>query len=255
MPTLSRRAALTLMALAAVPSAALTAAPAQAATLLRATGNVNVRSGAGTKFGSLGVLKKGEQVAAAGAKQGAWQPVTFRGRTGWVSAKYLAAVAVAAARPAAAKTVAKPAVSTVAKPAVKTVAKPAGRTVAGTSAPIARSVAMPSGVVTNGRRVAEAVHTHFPQVATMLGRRRDYDSDHNSGRAVDIMIPDYKNNAALGQAIAEYMRANASAFGITYVIWDQHIWSVQRGKEGWRRMSNRGSDNANHKNHVHVSVR
>ena len=239
MPTLSRRAALTLMALAAVPSAALTAAPAQAATLLRATGNVNVRSGAGTKFGSLGVLKKGEQVAAAGAKQGAWQPVTFRGRTGWVSAKYLAAVAVAAARPAAAKTV----------------AKPAGRTVAGTSAPIARSVAMPSGVVTNGRRVAEAVHTHFPQVATMLGRRRDYDSDHNSGRAVDIMIPDYKNNAALGQAIAEYMRANASAFGITYVIWDQHIWSVQRGKEGWRRMSNRGSDNANHKNHVHVSVR
>jgi hypothetical protein len=29
---------------------------------------------------------------------------------------------------------------------------------------------------------------------------------------------------------------------------------VQRDKEGWRYMAGRGSDSANHKNHVHVTV-
>ena len=42
--------------------------------------------------------------------------------------------------------------------------------------------------------------------------------------------------------------------GVIYVIYSQHIWSVERGGEGWRGMSDRGSTTPNHYDHVHVSV-
>jgi hypothetical protein len=38
------------------------------------------------------------------------------------------------------------------------------------------------------------------------------------------------------------------------VIYAQKIWSVKRGGEGWRGMSDRGSVTANHYDHVHVST-
>ena len=39
-----------------------------------------------------------------------------------------------------------------------------------------------------------------------------------------------------------------------YVIWNQRIWNIQRDREGWRYMADRGGDSANHMNHVHVTV-
>ena len=42
--------------------------------------------------------------------------------------------------------------------------------------------------------------------------------------------------------------------GIEYIIYSQKIWSVERGGEGWRWMSDRGSTTANHYDHVHVTV-
>lgn len=200
-------------------------ATAEAAATARATGNVNLRAGASTRSASIGVVRKGATVILAGARKGIWQPVRHHGGVAYVSSRYLTS-------------------STGSRKVTSSVPVTA-----------ASRVAMPSGVVANGTKVAREVAANFPQIATMYGRRNESGSDHNTGRAVDIMIPDYKSNAALGHAIAEHMRANASRLGITYVIWNQHIWSVQRSREGWRRMSNRGSDNANHKNHVHVSVR
>ena len=64
------------------------------------------------------------------------------------------------------------------------------------------------------------------------------------------MIP----NSSVGQAIANYVRANAKALGVSEVIWSQRIWTVQRSGEGWRSMSDRGSPTANHYDHVHVTV-
>ena len=49
-------------------------------------------------------------------------------------------------------------------------------------------------------------------------------------------------------------RANYAALGIEYIIYSQRIWSVERGGEGWRAMSDRGSATANHYDHVHVTV-
>jgi hypothetical protein len=51
------------------------------------TGNtVNIRSGPGTEYPSVGIAKKGESYPAADANS--WLPVRLDGRTGWVSGKY-----------------------------------------------------------------------------------------------------------------------------------------------------------------------
>lgn len=234
-------ASMALMAITAAPFAMTSqqaaAAPMPSKTMptartqvFYATGSVNVRTGPGTSHRSIGALKKGYRIGNAGPAKGAWQPVNYKGRTAWVAKRYLTAAPV------------KMATSTVTP-----------RRAAVTSS-VRGNVSMPSGVNGNAYNVASAVRSNFPQISSMGGGRSG-GGDHGTGRAVDIMIPNYRSNQALGSSIANYMRANASRLGITYVIWDQKIWSVQRSGEGWRYMSNRGSDNANHKNHVHVSVR
>lgn len=106
----------------------------------------------------------------------------------------------------------------------------------------------------NVQAIARDIWNRFPQIKTMYGWRRDVTPDHPAGRAVDVMIPNYKSNAALGREIAEYYRAHASEYNINYIIFNQQIWSTARDKEGWRNMANRGGDTANHKDHVHINT-
>jgi hypothetical protein len=93
-----------------------------------------------------------------------------------------------------------------------------------------------------------------------LGQREDNpQSDHPKGLAVDVMVPAWQTPAgnALGWQVARWVQANAAAFGVTYVIWDARIWSVQRNGEGWRAYAHPGGatdPTAMHLNHVHVSV-
>lgn len=75
---------------------------------------------------------------------------------------------------------------------------------------------------------------------------RGNETEHDDGLALDFMTRN-------GSPLAEYMRANATRYGVTYVIWAQRIWSVARAGEGWRPMEDRGSPTANHLDHVHVS--
>jgi hypothetical protein len=84
--------------------------------------------------------------------------------------------------------------------------------------------------------------------------------DHGKGRACDLMVsttgrrptPEMR---AHGQAMADWLVANAEALGVQYVIWEQHIWNISRAREGWRPMADRGSVTQNHFDHVHLSVR
>ena len=62
------------------------------------------------------------------------------------------------------------------------------------------------------------------------------------------------SNSTVGWQLANWVRANAKRLGVSEVIYSQKIWTVQRGSEGWRSMSDRGSATANHYDHVHVSV-
>ena len=106
----------------------------------------------------------------------------------------------------------------------------------------------------NVQSIVRDVWSRYSQIKTMYGWRRDVTPDHPAGRAVDVMIPSYKSNSALGWQIANYYRANASKYNINYIIFDQKIWSVARNSEGWRAMANRGGDTANHKDHVHINT-
>ncbi len=104
------------------------------------------------------------------------------------------------------------------------------------------------GAGANIVKVHAAVCAAFPNIG-YYGALRGGGGDHGSGRAVDIMV-----SGAEGQKVADFVRANAAALGVSYVIFAQRIWSVERGGEGWRGMSNRGSATANHYDHVHVST-
>ena len=105
-----------------------------------------------------------------------------------------------------------------------------------------------SGVSSNIVAVHDAVCAAFPSIST-YGTLRGGGGDHALGRAVDIMV-----SGSLGWQVADFVRAHYAELGVSYVIYSQHIWSVERGGEGWRGMSDRGSSTANHFDHVHVST-
>lgn len=107
---------------------------------------------------------------------------------------------------------------------------------------------VPSGVSPSIAAVHAAVCANFPEIS-VYGTFRGGGGDHPLGKAVDIMV-----SGARGQQVADFVRANAAALGVSYVIYSQHIWSVERSGEGWRYMASRGSTTANHYDHVHVSV-
>jgi hypothetical protein len=89
-------------------------------------------------------------------------------------------------------------------------------------------------------------------------------SDHPNGKAIDVMmssggqLPD-PPRVDLGWAIARWAQANASALGVTYIIWAARIWSVERSVEGWRDYTENfpyGSavnPTTLHLDHVHIS--
>lgn len=105
----------------------------------------------------------------------------------------------------------------------------------------------------NGKAAVLEVRAKFPQIKTIHGWRSssDHSSDHPNGRAIDIMIPSYKSNKALGDAIADYMITNGKRLNVTYIIWRQRNYRLTRGY--WVKMADRGGDTANHFDHVHVS--
>ena len=104
-----------------------------------------------------------------------------------------------------------------------------------------------SGVSPNIVKVHQAVCARYPEIGSYGTFRGD--GEHSQGLAVDIMI-----SGATGWDVANFVRANYAALGVSYIIYSQHIWSVERGGEGWRGMSDRGSTTANHYDHVHVTT-
>ena len=75
-------------------------------------------------------------------------------------------------------------------------------------------------------------------------------SNHGSGGAIDFMT---YSDSAKGWAVARYLAANAGAFDVDHIIFEQKIWTPY--KPYWRPMADRGSITANHYDHVHVSVK
>ena len=58
---------------------------------MKTTENLNVRSGAGTKYKKIGLLKKGQKINITSISNN-WAKFTYNGKTAYVSAKYLSKV-------------------------------------------------------------------------------------------------------------------------------------------------------------------
>lgn len=105
-----------------------------------------------------------------------------------------------------------------------------------------------AGAIQLGRAIAD----RFPEIKTIGGYRpSDPFPDHPSGRALDIMIPNYSSSSgkALGDEIVQYILDNQSSFGIDYMIWEQQTIDTNGNKA---MMEDRGSDTQNHYDHIHV---
>ena len=89
-------------------------------------------------------------------------------------------------------------------------------------------------------------------------------SDHPKGRACDftvgaIGVRPTPAQRVIGWQLAHWLQADAAALGVSYVIWDGHIWSAARSREGWRVYDGGGiydptSITGGHHDHVHLSV-
>ncbi len=89
-------------------------------------------------------------------------------------------------------------------------------------------------------------------------------SDHPRGRACDYTFGTLGRfpspaDADRGWVLAGWLRANASALHVSYVVWQGRIWSARRDGEGWRAYAGGGVYDADdptggHYDHVHVSL-
>lgn len=175
--------------------------------------DVNVRADADAESTKLAMLGRGAVLQLTGPTKNGYTQVIFSGDLAWVASQYLSAT------------------------------KP-GASLGTTSLDKLKA---------NGKAAVLVVRDKFPEIKTIHGWRASsaYSSDHPNGRAIDIMIPSYKKNKALGDRIAKYFIDNAKASKVKYVIWRQRNYTISRGK--WVHMSDRGGDTANHYDHVHVS--
>lgn len=120
-------------------------------------------------------------------------------------------------------------------------------------------LAVEKGLTPDALRVVRCVDLEFGRHVYLGVGDRGNVSDHPDGKAVDVMIDRWQTGAgnAHGWKIARWVQRNAARLGVTYVIWDAKIWSVERKDEGWRVYSHPsgGSDpTLDHLDHLHVSV-
>lgn len=93
-----------------------------------------------------------------------------------------------------------------------------------------------------GHHLAQRFDVSLGSVLGVGSRARA--SYHPSGRALDFMV-----DRATGDELAAYVLAHLEELAVIEVIWLQRI----NFGDGWEPMADRGSDTANHLDHVHLS--
>ncbi len=200
----------------------------RADTKLWTTADLNLWTGPDGKAENVGLLSEGKKVLVTGREDGDRVEIVVDGKARWVSVGYL----------------------TDEKPVEETSTEESESTEAAATdvdATCSNGSSVPSGVSPNVVAVHEAVCANFPEI-TSYGTFRS-DGEHGQGLAIDIMV-----SGERGWQVAEFVRSNYSELGVSYIIYAQNIWSVERGGEGWRGMEDRGSTTANHYDHVHVTT-
>jgi hypothetical protein len=188
-----------------------------AKTKLWTTEELNLWSDSEESAEQFGTIDAGEKVLVTGRKADEREEIVLEDEAFWVTAGYLAKE------------------------------KPTD-VVPGLGGKCENGTSVPSGVSSSVAAVHAAVCAAFPEII-IYGTLRGGGGDHGIGKAVDIMV-----SGDRGWEVAEFVRAHYADLGVSYVIYSQKMWSVERSGEGWRAMEDRGSDTANHYDHVHVSV-
>jgi hypothetical protein len=205
-----------------------------------ATDAVNIRMKPTADSRRAGFLEWAEKVPVSGESQGAWVEIVVDKESRWVHGGFLADT-----KP---KPEPEPEPETEPEPQAEESTTPAAPETGLSQAACATSD-VESGLTSNAVSVHRAVCNSFPSISSYGGVRPGDDGEHGTGQALDVMI-----SGDAGWEVAEYVRANAGELGVSYIIYSQQIWSVDRAGEGWRYMEDRGSTTANHYDHVHVSV-
>ncbi|MEV7431035.1 MULTISPECIES: mucin-2 protein [unclassified Nocardioides] len=200
-------------------------AVANADTKMWTTTVLNLWDQPGEKAAKVGQLDELEKVLVTGRSLFGREEVVVDGTARWISTGYLVAE--------------KPETETEVEEGTATARQLGGACTNGSS--------VSSGVSPNVVKVHEAVCAAFPEISTYGTFRGD--GEHAQGIAVDIMV-----SGDRGWEVAEFVRANYAELGVSYLIYAQKIWSVERAGEGWRAMEDRGSTTANHYDHVHVTT-
>lgn len=193
------------------------------------TAPLNLWDSPGKNAEKMGLVAALRQVSVTGRRQMGRAQVVIDGQSRWVTRAYLAQ--------------SKPKPKPEPEPTLEAKVAAAGPSLGGTCAN--------GSTISAGHAALYSIHdvvcANWPQI-TSYGTWRG-DGEHGEGRAIDIMI-----TGETGWDVANFLRANYASLGIEYIIFSQNIWSVERGGEGWRGMSDRGSTTANHYDHVHVTV-
>jgi Bacterial SH3 domain len=209
-----------------VPTATPTPTPTPEPTVIShmyATTALNVRAGPAEDADVLTVLARGTRVGVTGTTEGSWVQIIHDDKAAWVSGDYLSETEPPEETPDAGNGI--------------------------SFAECESGSAVEAGLTPDAIRVHRAVCAEFPAV-TSYGGLRSGGGEHSTGRALDIMV----SSSSLGDAIAAWVRDHYRDLGVSEVIWSQRIWTVERSSDGWRWMEDRGSDTANHYDHVHVTV-
>ena len=210
-----------------------------------ATTALDIRTASGSSSRTVGEVATGTALSITGVTANGRSQIVYQGQTRWVTSKWLSANKPGtASKPSATK----PAASKKAKSGKASTPGNWNKLTAGGSEGL-------SGLRPSAKGIVNNVLQNFSQITTIYGvRPHDPYPDHPSGHAIDLMLPNYKSNEALGWKMAKYYQAHASELGVSYIIFHQQIWSVARDSEGWRHMEDRGGDTANHMDHVHITT-
>lgn len=187
------------------------------------TVNLNVRLAPLETASLLTVLDAGTKVSVTGKTDGEWAQIIKDGKALWVKAEYLA----------------------------DKMPPPEDENTGGgiSAAPCPSGSDVEDGLRPDTIRVHRAVCALFPSVSSYGGLRSGDGGEHGVGRALDIMV-----SGSTGDEIAAWVKLHYKELGVSEVIWEQRIWTVERSSDGWRSMEDRGGATANHYDHVHVTT-
>ena len=194
----------------------------QADTKLWTTTELNLWDAPGKDAKKIGLLQDEKKILVTGRHNSGRDEVVWKGKSMWVTSGYLSDE----------------------KPVEEVASDGSGGDV---NAACTNGSSVPSGVSANIVAVHQAVCANFPEITTYGTFRGD--GEHAEGLAVDIMV-----SGDRGWQVAEFVRAHYSELGVSYIMYSQNIWSVERSSEGWRGVEDRGSTTANHYDHVHVTT-